>query len=62
MFDNRQAVHLRPPHRVSAIGGAAQSSARDPGVDDPGILPGRQMRLRPAAAWEKVASVPAADL
>ena len=31
---------FRPSHRVSAVGGAVQSGARDPGVDDPSILSG----------------------
>jgi hypothetical protein len=37
---------LGPSHRMRAIGRAIKSAARDPRMDDPGILPGRQVRLR----------------
>ena len=37
---------LGPSHRMRAIGRAIKPSARDPRMDDPGILPGRQVRLR----------------
>jgi hypothetical protein len=53
---------LRPPHRVRAVGGAVKSGALDPGMDDPRILPGREVRLCPEAAREEVASIPGLDL
>src|SRR5215468_9521338 len=37
---------LGPSHRMRAIGRAIKPSARDPRMDDPGILPGREVRLR----------------
>jgi hypothetical protein len=35
---------LGPSHRMRAIGRAIKPSARDPRMNDPGILPGRQVR------------------
>src|SRR6516162_7803884 len=35
---------LGSSHRMRAIGRAIKPSARDPRMDDPGILPGRQVR------------------
>src|SRR5262249_48114217 len=45
---------LGPSHRMRAIGRAIKPSARDPRMDDPGILPGRQMRLRSDPAGKEV--------
>jgi hypothetical protein len=53
---------LRSPHRMRAIGGAVEPGALDPGMDDPRILPGRQVRLRPEAAREEVLSFVGFDL
>src|SRR5260370_9066832 len=52
---------LRPPHRVRAVGGAVQPGTLDPGMNDPCILPGREVRLRPEAAREEVVSVSGVD-
>ena len=53
---------FRTPHRVSAIGGAVQSGARDPGMDDPSILSCREVRVRPEAAREEILAVSRVDL
>jgi hypothetical protein len=53
---------LRPPHRVCAVSGAVEPGTLDPGMDDPRILPGREVRLRPEPAREKVPSIPGLDL
>ena len=53
---------LRPPHRMRAVGGAVEPGTLDPGMDDPRILPGREVRLRPEPAREKVPSIPGLDL
>src|SRR6202795_3335616 len=53
---------LRPAHRVGAVGRAVEPGTLDPGMDDPRILPGREVRLRPEAAREEVPSIPGLDL
>src|SRR6266568_384278 len=53
---------LRPPHRMRTIGGAVKPGAFDPGMDDPCILPCREVRLRPEATWEEILSIPRVDL
>src|SRR5713226_4974998 len=53
---------LRSPHRMRAVGGAVEPGTLDPGMDDPRILPGREVRLCPEAAREEVASIPGLDL
>jgi hypothetical protein len=50
---------LAPSHRMRAIGRAIKPSARDPRMDDPGILPGRQVRLRSDPAAKEIPGVPA---
>ena len=47
---------------MRAVGGAVEHSALDPGMDDPRILPGRDVRLRPETAREEVSSVSGLDL
>jgi hypothetical protein len=39
---------------MRAIGRAIKPRARDPRMDDPGILPGRQVRLRSDPAGKEV--------
>src|SRR5260370_24029962 len=53
---------LRSPHRMRAVGGAVEPGTLDPGMDDPRILPGRQVRLRPEAAREEVPPIPGLNL
>src|SRR5215472_2351239 len=53
---------LGPSHRMRAIGRAIKSSARDPRMDDPGILPGRQVRLRSDPAGKEVPGVPVSNV
>src|SRR5205823_12895225 len=53
---------LGPSQRMRAIGRAIKPSARDPRMDDPGILPGRQVRLRSDPAGKKVPVVPASNV
>src|SRR5215467_8051274 len=53
---------LGPSHGMRAIGRAIKPSARDPRMDDPGILPGRQVRLRLDPAGKEVLGVPAANV
>src|SRR5215510_8715468 len=50
---------LGPSHRMRPVGRAIKPSARDPRMDDPGILPGRQVRLRSDPAVEEVPGAPA---
>ncbi len=47
---------------MRAVGGAVKPGTLDPSVDDPRILPGREVRLRPEAAREEVPSIPGLDL
>jgi hypothetical protein len=47
---------------MRAIGRAIKPSARDPRIDDPGILAGRQVRLRSDPAGKEVPSVPASNV
>ena len=47
---------------MRAVGGAVEPGTLDPGMDDPRILPGREVRLRPEAAREEVPSIPGLDL
>src|SRR5262245_11342441 len=49
-------------HRMRAIGRASKPSARDPRMDDPGILPGRQVRLRSDPAGKEVPGAPASSV
>jgi hypothetical protein len=53
---------LRSPHRMRAVGRAVEPGTLDPGMDDPRILTGREVRLRPEAAREEVLSIPGLDL
>src|SRR5262249_33778185 len=53
---------LGPSHRMRAIGRAIKPSARDPRMDDPGILPGRQVRLRSDPAGKEVPGAPASNV
>jgi hypothetical protein len=53
---------LGPSHRMRAIGRAIKPRARDPGMDDPGILPGRQVRLRSDPAGKEVPGAPASNV
>src|SRR5213079_2792561 len=53
---------LRSPHRMRAVGGVVEPGALDPGIDDPRVLPGRDVWLRAEAAREEVSSVPGLDL
>src|SRR5271154_4713353 len=53
---------LRSPHRMGAVGGAVEPGALDPGMDDPRILPGRDVRLCPKAARKEVSTIPGLDL
>src|SRR5439155_6038670 len=53
---------LGPSHRMRAIGRAIKPSARDPRMDDPGILPGRQVRLRSDPAGKEIPGVPASNV
>src|SRR5215470_2128424 len=47
---------------MRAIGRAIEPSARDPRMDDPGILPGRQVRLRSDPAGKEVSGAAASDV
>src|ERR1700758_3521760 len=47
---------------MRAIGRAIKPGARDPRMDDPGILPGRQVRLRSDPAGKEVPGVPASNV
>src|SRR5215472_7821607 len=47
---------------MRAIGRAIKPSARDPRMDDPGILPGRQVRLRSDPAGKEVSGVPVSNV
>src|SRR5215472_6591707 len=53
---------LASSHRMRAIGRAIKPGARDPRMDDPGILPGRQVRLRSDPAGKEVPGVPASNV
>ena len=60
----RFLINLRrfgPTHRVGAIGRAVKAGALDPLMDNPRILSGRKVRLRPEAAREQVLPVPHLD-
>ena len=50
--------YLCPAHRVGAVGRAVEPSALDPGVQDPRVLTGREVRLRVKAAREQIAPAP----
>src|SRR5215472_15604597 len=47
-----------PSHRMRAIGRAIKPSARDPRMDDPGILPSREVWLHSDPAGKEVTGVP----
>src|SRR5215469_7353805 len=47
---------------MCAIGRAIEPSARDPRMDDPGILPGRQVRLRSDPAGKEIPGAPASNV
>jgi len=49
---------FRPAQRMCPVGGAIEPDARNPGMDDPRILSGRQVRLSSKAAREQMLSVP----
>src|SRR5207248_8904598 len=53
---------LGPSHRMRAIGRAIKPSGRDPRMDDPGILPGRQVRLRSDPAGKEIPGVPVSNV
>src|SRR5215813_3905574 len=53
---------LGPSHRMRAIGRAVKPSARDPSMDDPGILPGRQVWLRSDSAGKEIPVVPVSNV
>src|SRR5262250_64668 len=53
---------LGPSHRMRAIGRAIKPSARDPRMDDPGILPGRQVRLGSDPTGKEVPGAPASNV
>ena len=53
---------LGPSHRMRAIGRAIKFSTRDPRMDDPGILPRRQVRRRSDPAGKEVPDVPVSSV
>ena len=53
---------LGPSQRMRAIGRAIKPSARDPRMDDPGILPGRQVRPCSNPAAKEVPGAPASNV
>src|SRR3954449_274083 len=52
---------LRPAHRVGAVGRAVEPCALNPGLHDPCVLTGREVRLHSKAAREKIAPAPEID-
>ncbi len=55
---SRLLVYLRGfrPHRMSSVSLRIEPDAGNPFVDNPSVLPGRQMRFRPHATWEQIVS------
>src|SRR6266702_8304516 len=47
---------------MRTVSGAVKPGALDPGMDDPRILPGRDMRLPPEAAREEMSPISGLDL
>src|SRR4051794_857533 len=54
-------ARLRPAHRVGAVGRAIEPCALNPGLHDPRVLTGREVRLHSKAAREKIAPAPEID-
>jgi hypothetical protein len=52
---------LRPAQRMCAVRGAIEAGTLHPSMDDAGVLPRREMRLRLEAAREKISTTPGVE-